>query len=216
MLPEPRYIGVAGIIGAGKSTLANDLAARIKGARAMHEPVDDNPYLVDFYKDRQKYAFAMQVFLLQARYQQHLQAITTDHTVVQDRTIYEDTVFAQMQHEAGCIDDRDYETYLLLFRRFSLLLQQPDVILYLYVAPEVALERTVRRNRSAERGGVSFDYLKLLHDGYERWYDQTRDYLKVVRVDWNEFLPTEELLSLIEAEVSVSRRFVRRWGRHVA
>jgi deoxyadenosine/deoxycytidine kinase len=61
-----------------------------------HEPVADNAYLEDFYKDKLRYGFPLQVYLLNRRFQQHQQIIWTGKGGVQDRTIYEDTVFAKV------------------------------------------------------------------------------------------------------------------------
>jgi len=219
VLPKCRFIGVAGIIGAGKSTLTNDIAARIPGAIAMHEPVPEdastpgNPYLSDFYREPRRHAFAMQVYLLRARYRQHLRAALAERTVIQDRTIYEDTVFAEMMHQVGHIDARDFATYLALFEDFSLLLQRPDLIVYLDVDPEVALERVRRRARPAEKDAVTLPYLVALRAGYESWIERTRGYLHVVRVAWDEFLPVESVLDVIATEVPKTARFIERFGR---
>ena len=57
------FIGIAGLIGAGKSTLATALGEHL-GLPAYYEPVQDNEYLADFYRDTHKHAFAMQIYLL--------------------------------------------------------------------------------------------------------------------------------------------------------
>jgi deoxyadenosine kinase len=73
-----------------------------------YEPVLDNAYLADFYRDKTRYAFPLQVgllgpdkltvqvYLLNRRFQQHQQIIWSGKGGVQDRTIYEDTVFAKV------------------------------------------------------------------------------------------------------------------------
>jgi deoxyadenosine kinase len=219
-LPRPRIIGIGGIIGAGKSTLTDAVAARIRGSIAMHEPVPDqeggpaNPYLSDFYRDKRKHAFAMQIYLLQARYIQHLKAATCGQTVIQDRTIYEDTVFAEMMHDAGYIDDRDWFTYLSLYHAFSLNLIRPDLIIYLDVSPQVAYARVMKRNRPAE-AGMDIDYLHSLQVAYERWIEMTKDLLPIVRVAWDaDFLPAEDILDVIARETQESRRIADRYGAH--
>ena len=60
---------ISGLIGAGKSTLAKSLADRLQ-LPVHYEPVADNEYLEDFYGDIKKYSFAMQVYLLNRRFQQ--------------------------------------------------------------------------------------------------------------------------------------------------
>ena len=83
------FIGIAGMIGAGKSTLATALGEHL-GIDAYYEPVKDNEYLEDFYRDTKSYSFAMQVYLLNRRFQQHQEIIWKGQSAVQDRTIYED------------------------------------------------------------------------------------------------------------------------------
>src|SRR5271163_4300804 len=83
------FIGIAGMIGAGKSTLAAALGQHL-GIDVYYEPVADNEYLSDFYRDTARYSFAMQVYLLNRRFQQHQEIIWRGRPAVQDRTIYED------------------------------------------------------------------------------------------------------------------------------
>src|SRR2546421_12900327 len=64
------FIGIAGMIGAGKSTLAAALGQHL-AIDCYYEPVADNEYLEDFYRDTARYSFAMQVYLLNRRFQQH-------------------------------------------------------------------------------------------------------------------------------------------------
>lgn len=71
----------------------------------------DNEYLEDFYGDIKKYSFPMQVYLLNRRFQQQQQIVWQGHGGVQDRTIYEDSVFARMLRNSGLMDERDYQTY---------------------------------------------------------------------------------------------------------
>ncbi len=74
------------------------------------EPVADNEYLEDFYRDKARYAFPLQVYLLNRRFQQHQQIIWSGKGGVQDRTIYEDTVFAKVLMDEGSMEPREYTT----------------------------------------------------------------------------------------------------------
>ena len=88
------FIGIAGMIGAGKSTLAQALGDHLS-LPVYFEPVQDNAYLADFYKDTKRYSFATQIYLLNGRFQQHQEIIWRGGGGVQDRTIYEDAIFAK-------------------------------------------------------------------------------------------------------------------------
>ena len=78
------FIGIAGLIGAGKSTLATALG-ELLDLPVYYEPVQDNEYLADFYVDTAKYAFSMQIYLLNRRFQQHQEIIWRGGGGVQDR-----------------------------------------------------------------------------------------------------------------------------------
>ena len=121
------FIGIAGMIGAGKSTLAKELGEHL-GIDTYYEPVADNEYLADFYRDTARHSFAMQVYLLNRRFQQHQEIIWRGRSAVQDRTIYEDSIFAKMLAKTGLMDDRDYKTYVQLFRNMSNFMCKPSVI----------------------------------------------------------------------------------------
>lgn len=104
------------MIGAGKSTLAKSLADKL-GLPVYYEPVADNEYLQDFYTDIKKYSFAMQVYLLNRRFQQQQQIVWAGAGGVQDRTIYEDSVFARMLRNAGLMVNisRTFNELLILY-----------------------------------------------------------------------------------------------------
>ena len=105
------YVVLAGNIGAGKSTLVSMMCERL-GWEPYYEPVTENPYLDDFYKDMRAWAFHSQVFFLTWRAQAHRALMDIPRAVVQDRSFYEDAeVFARALHVQGAISDRDWETY---------------------------------------------------------------------------------------------------------
>lgn len=103
---ENVYIGISGLIGAGKSTLAAALAERLN-LPVHYEPVADNEYLAMFYKDMKKYAFPMQIYLLNKRFAQQQMIIWQGKGAVQDRTIFEDCIFAKMLRDSGFMEELD-------------------------------------------------------------------------------------------------------------
>ena len=80
------FIGISGLIGAGKTTLAEALAKELD-LPVFYEPVTDNAYLKDFYLDMKRYAFPMQIYLLNKRFKQQQQIVWSGTGGVQDRTI---------------------------------------------------------------------------------------------------------------------------------
>lgn len=197
------FIGIAGMIGAGKSTLAAALAEHL-GIDVHYEPVADNEYLSDFYTDIKKYSFAMQVYLLNRRFQQHQEIIWRGRSAVQDRTIYEDSIFARMLAGTGMMDERDYRTYVQLFKHMSNFMCKPSVIVYLDVSPESSMERIKMRNRGVE-SNISIDYLRALHEAYKEFVDNISKTIPVISVDYERFATAEEMAEVIKREyLSVS------------
>ena len=192
------FIGIAGMIGAGKSTLAAALGQHL-GIDTYYEPVADNEYLADFYQDTARYSFAMQVYLLNRRFQQHQEIIWRGRSAVQDRTIYEDSIFAKMLASTGLMDERDYRTYQQLFRNMSNFMCKPSVIVFLDVSPEASAERIRARSRDVE-SQIKVDYLRALHAGYEEFVASISKVIPVIRIDYERFATAEEMAEVIKRE----------------
>jgi len=137
---------------------------------------------------------------------------------VQDRTIYEDSVFARMLNKSGMIDDRDYRTYISLvcryccrltfqFANMSNFMKKPNLIVHLDVTPEESLERIKRRSRNCE-SGVPIEYLRALYQEYEIFIDDISRVIPVIKVNWNEFRTAEEMARMIRAEFEKMRNIV--------
>jgi len=192
------FIGIAGMIGAGKSTLATSLSKHL-GIKAYYEPVENNEYLADFYRDTPKYAFQMQVYLLNQRFRQHQEIIWRGESAVQDRTIYEDSVFAAMLAKSGLMEERDYRTYKQLFQYMSNFMCKPNVIVYLDVTPERSLERIKMRNRDVETN-VSIEYLTNLYEEYQIFLKDISKVIPVINVDYDHFATVDEMAQVIQRE----------------
>ncbi len=195
---ENLFIGIAGMIGAGKSTLAKTLGEHLD-MDVYYEPIGDHEYLADFYRDTKRYSFATQIYLLNRRFQQHQEIIWKGRSAVQDRTIYEDSIFARMLAESGLMDERDYRTYSELFRHMSNFMCKPNVIVYLDVDPQLSLERIQARGRDIENN-VTLEYLQALYEGYEAFVQDISRLIPVIRVDYDRFATAEEMAQVIRRE----------------
>ena len=118
LLSEDNFIGISGIIGAGKTTLAAALG-KVMNLPVYYEPIVENEYLTDFYRDMKRYSFSFQIYLLNVRFRQHQQVLWNGTGGIQDRTLYEDSIFAKVLYEDGNMEEREYKTYLNLFRNMS-------------------------------------------------------------------------------------------------
>lgn len=163
-----KFVAVAGNIGVGKSTLVALLCQRLNW-QPFYEPVADNPYLADFYKDMSSWSFHSQIFFLTHRLRAHRQLLDHPTSVLQDRTVYEDAeIFAENLYRQGLIHPRDYHTYRELYEVLTDFLPPPDLVLYLRASVPTLLSRISNRGRDYERQ-ITFDYLSQINALYEEW-----------------------------------------------
>jgi deoxyadenosine kinase len=194
------HIALSGLIGAGKSTLCKALSETL-GLPAYYEAVIENQYLEDFYQDQALYGFALQIHLLTARFRQQQQLIWSTEGGIQDRSIYEDPIFAKMLWKSGKLTTRDYHTYTALFSSMLNFMRRPDVIIHLDLTPEQSLERIRARGRPME-AGISLDYLRALHAGYEEFLQEISKITPVLRVPWASFRSAEEVAFELKQQLS--------------
>lgn len=168
-----RFIAVAGNIGVGKSTLVQLLSDRMQW-QPFFEPVTENPYLADFYRDMKAWAFHSQIFFLTRRLRIHRQLIDHPTSAIQDRSVYEDAeVFAQNLYRQGQISERDYRSYWDLYQVLTEFLPPPDLVIYLRATVPTLQQRIQMRGRDYERT-ISPEYLAHLNKLYDTWIDNFR------------------------------------------
>jgi len=179
---EPLYIGISGIIAAGKSTVAKALGKEMNLPIYL-ETAAKNKYMGDFYEDMLEYGYRLQIDLLTDRYNQQQQIVWNAKGGIQDRTIYEDSIFCKMLHDTQLIGLRDYETYNKLSKIMFNLMKRPDLIVHLDISPEESFRRLKIRNRNIE-SKVSLKYLQKLHKYYEEFLKNISKKIRVIRIDY--------------------------------
>ncbi len=193
------HIAVAGNIGSGKTTITG-LLAKYYGWEAQYEDIDDNPYLNDFYDDMQRWSFNLQIYFLNSRFSQIVRIRQSNMTVIQDRTIYEDSyIFAPNLHSMGLMSTRDFENYFALFNLLNSLIEPPDLLIYLRASIPTLVNQINRRGRKYENN-IRLDYLKRLNERYEAWVE-TYNLGKILIVDADKYnFPDkpEDLSSVID------------------
>ena len=163
-----RFVAIAGNIGVGKSTLTRMLSARL-GWETFMEAVDDNPYLADFYQDMRQWSFHSQIFFLARRLRHHRQLLDRPHSVVQDRSVYEDAqIFARNLYLQASMSERDFGCYCELYETLTMILPPPDLVVYLQASVPTLMHRIALRGRDFEQQ-IAPDYVARLNDLYEEW-----------------------------------------------
>src|SRR5512145_545948 len=143
-----KFVVVAGNIGVGKSTLVALLCQQLEW-QPFYEPVAENPYLADFYKDMRTWAFHSQIFFLTRRLRSHRQLAEHPTSVIQDRSIYEDAeIFACNLYRQGLMNERDYGAYKDLYEVILEFLPPPDLVIYLRAQTTTLVQRIGRRGRT--------------------------------------------------------------------
>jgi deoxyadenosine/deoxycytidine kinase len=178
-----KHIAVSGNIGSGKTSLVEKLS-RHYGWLPLYESVDNNPYLRDFYDDMKRWAFHLQIYFLNSRFNQVREIRESDKTIIQDRTIYEDAhIFASNLHQSGFINDRDYQSYLDLFHSMIQFVQPPDLLIYLKADIPKLVQQIQKRNRDFEFN-IKLEYLKNLNTHYDKWTSEYH-HGKLITIDIN-------------------------------
>ena len=199
----PKHIAVSGNIGCGKTTLAEKLAKHYNWT-PLYESVDHNPYLKDFYEDMTRWAFHLQIYFLNSRFNQVHQIRASERTIIQDRTIYEDAhIFAANLHKSKHISDRDYQSYLDIFNSMINFVKPPDLLIYLKADIPKLVQQIQKRNRDFEYN-IKLDYLRTLNEHYEAWIGQYKlGKLLIVDVNNMDFVERVEDFSTIVGRIDL-------------
>ena len=161
-----QYVVVEGVIGAGKTPLAEYLG-EAWNARLVLEHVEENPYLEEFYRDRRRYAFQTQITFLLARYQQQRELLQRDifsPRVVTDCLFQKDRLFANVN-----LNDKELRLYDKLFPLLERDVPTPDLVIYLQVSTGTLMRRIESREREYERE-ISHEYIAALNEAYNYFF----------------------------------------------
>jgi deoxyadenosine/deoxycytidine kinase len=195
------HLAVSGNIGSGKTTLTEKLAKHY-GWKAEFEAVDNNPYLPDFYEDMKRWAFHLQVYFLNSRYNQIRNIQDSKDNTIQDRTIYEDAyIFAANLYKSNLLTERDYWNYKSLFDSMIKHVQAPDLLIYLKADIPKLVGQIEKRGRTYETA-MRIDYLKNLNEHYEDWIsDYKEGKLLIIDVNDLDFVERPEDFSFIVEKI---------------
>jgi deoxyadenosine/deoxycytidine kinase len=161
-----RYLVVEGPIGAGKTSLARRLGARLAADLLLEQPTE-NPFIARFYQDMSRYALPTQLFFLfqRARLIEPLkQPDMFARPTIADFLLDKDLLFARIT-----LSGDEFALYQKIYDALRPQAPLPDLVIYLQAQPAVLIERVKRRAAGFERG-VSEEYLALLAESYARFF----------------------------------------------
>jgi len=182
------YVAIEGVIGVGKTTLARLLQPILQSALVL-EVFEENPFLSDFYSDRQRYAFQTQIFFLLSRYYQQRRSVPEilkrGEPLIADYTFAKDALFARI-NLIGDELDMYYRVHDALAEKIPL----PNLIVYLRADTEVLMQRIASRDRYYERN-MEREYIDQLNQAYDAFFidNQARNVgesVTVLALDTNE------------------------------
>ncbi|MGM9789361.1 MAG: deoxynucleoside kinase [Candidatus Cryptobacteroides sp.] len=194
------HIGIAGNIGSGKTTLTRMLSEHY-GWTPKYEAVTYNPYLEDYYKDIKRWSFNLEVYFLQQRFKDVLEIANSRDVIIQDRTIFEGVyIFVANNKAMGNLSDRDYETYMDLFKLMMSLVKAPDLLIYLRSSVPHLVSQIQKRGREYEKS-IELDYLEGLNNRYEKWIAEYPGKVLTIDADGLDFQNRPEDFALITDKI---------------
>lgn len=194
------YVAIEGVIGVGKTTLAQMLQPKLE-AELQLEVFEENPFLADFYGDRERYAFQTQIFFLLSRYHQQRrsvrQVLASGHNLLTDYTFAKDALFASINLQGDELD-MYYRVHEALGEKVRL----PDLIVYLQADTSVLMQRIALRDRSYERN-MEAAYIQELNQAYHDHFTHHYQGPPVLIIDTDnlDFVSRVEDLNLIEVKI---------------
>lgn len=192
------YIAIEGAIGVGKTTLARLLQPSFD-AGLLLEVFEENPFLSDFYSDRERYAFQTQIFFLLSRYHQQRRTVTDilslDERLISDYTFEKDALFAQINLEGD-----ELEMYNKVHEALAEKITIPDLIVYLRADTDTLMGRIALRDRTYERS-MERAYIEEVNQAYEAFFsDRNKSRSLLLTIDTNglDYVQNGEDLKLVE------------------
>jgi len=197
------YIAIEGVIGVGKTTLARLLQTAFD-AEILLEVFEENPFLSDFYADRERYAFQTQIFFLLSRYHQQRRTVpelvATGRNLFADYTFAKDALFAQINLKGDELD-----MYYKVHEALAEKIQKPDLLVYLQASTDTLMQRIAMRDRPYERH-MERAYIDELNHAYDLFFAKPFDHTPVLTIDTDDlnFVQNPEHLKLIENRIRQS------------
>ena len=203
------YIAIEGTIGVGKTSLANLLSEKLKGAKLILEAFEDNPFLSDFYEDPESNAFQTQLWFLLQRYQQQQDLRQVDmfqKLVVTDYMFVKDRLFASLN-----LNEKEMSLYDSVAKMMEKNIIRPDLVIFLQADTNTLMDNIARRGREFEKN-MSEDYIDALNQVYNEYFFRYQDTpLVIINTNNIDFVHNdgdlEEVINYIRQPVTGTKFF---------
>ncbi|UQS85645.1 deoxynucleoside kinase [Apilactobacillus apisilvae] len=200
---------LAGTIGAGKTSLTKLLSQHLNST-GYYESVDDNEILPLFYKDPKKYAFLLQIYFLNTRFD-NIEKAQDEKLSVMDRSIYEDSLMFRLNADMKRATQTESDIYDSLLSNMmeeipdSTFQKNPDLLIHISISFDTMLKRIKKRGRSFEQVAKDpslYNYYKDLNERYEDWYKNYDQSPKLqINGDKYDFMENENDLKAVIKQV---------------
>jgi deoxyguanosine kinase len=198
-LDKLKFVAVEGVIGAGKTTLADMLSQTI-GASLILEEFEQNPFLEEFYIDPQRYAFQTQIFFLLSRFRQMQELHQINlfrQKIVSDYLFDKDRIFATLN-----LFDKELKLYDGIARLMEKEVPVPDLVIYLQCSTQHLMDNIFKRGRSYEKN-MDRDYIDALNEMYNQFFfHYNKAPLLVINTDEIDFKKSEKDYQDILVEIN--------------
>jgi deoxyguanosine kinase len=197
------YVAIEGVIGVGKTTLARLLSAAFE-SEILLEIFEENPFLSDFYGDRERYAFQTQIFFLLSRYHQQRRTVpdllAAGKSLISDYTFAKDALFARIN-----LAGDELQMYQRVHEALAEKIPMPDLLVYLRASTDNLMQRITLRDRSYERN-MERAYIEDLNIAYDEFFSKPYNGTPVLTIDTNplDFVHHQAHLKLIENRIRES------------
>ena len=183
-------IVIDGIIGAGKSVIGTFLSEELEMPLFQELKSDGEASLAQrmldrFYEDPPRWSAVIQIMFLKDRFKDILKIEAEGNRAILDRSIYGDEIFAKTIFERGEMTADEFEIYQQLLGEMLQFIKPPELLIYIDVTVDTALQRIAKRSRSTEESTISRTYLEDLKTHYEAWF-ASYDLSPKIRIDLNE------------------------------
>lgn len=200
------FIAIEGNIGAGKTSLANLLSAELN-AKLILERYADNPFLPKFYKNKERYAFSLEMSFLAERYQQLVNNLNQfdlfKNCQITDYYIFKSLIFAQIT-----LQKEEYKLYRKVFDIMYKETAKPNLYIFLYQNTTRLMKNIKKRNRAYEQN-IKAEYLQNIHNGYINFI-KTQQNLNTLIIDVSEldFVEQKEDFQIILNQITSSLKAI--------